>query len=173
MESLQSIRCTLFAKPAAPRYYLMLLFGLQQCFSNTRQQPPQELQKGPEESSSRTGKCKAGWNYSLEVFVLGREQLNAFNCWTQLSVHKHQQPVITEHSDFLPPKKLSRCQFNSCIKTDDAKREATLSQSLRNTDLQECMTTLEAKRLQQILPLLQRLNTHAPVLLIFFYFFFN
>lgn len=126
----------------------MLLFGLQQCFSNSRQQPPWELQKGPGEPSSRTGKCKADCNYCLEVFVLGREQLNAFNCWTQLNVHKRLWPVITERSHFPPPEKLSCCPFNSCIKTDETKREATLSQSLGNADLQECMTTLEVKRLQ-------------------------
>lgn len=100
----------------------MLLFGLHQCFSNSRQQPPWELPKHPGESSSRTGKRKAGCNYCLEVFVLGREQLNAFNCWTQLSVHKHLQPVITEPSDFPPPEKLSCCQFNSCIKTVEANK---------------------------------------------------
>lgn len=80
--------------------------------------------------------------------MLGREQLNTFNCWTQLAVHKHLQPVITKPPDFPPPEKTELLP----VETDDIQREAMPAQGLRNTDLQECMTTFKPKRLQEILP---------------------
>lgn len=56
-----------FVLTAALRYNLMLLFGLQQCFSNSRQQPPWEMQKGPGEFSSKAAKCKLDCNYCLHL----------------------------------------------------------------------------------------------------------
>lgn len=134
---------------AALRYNLMLLFSLQQCFSNCGQPALLGDAKGPTRVLPEDSKCEAGCNYCLRLYWAGNSSMPLIAGHSSVSVNTC--PVITQNSNFPPPEKLSCCQFNSCIKTDEAKRETVLSRSLRNTDLQGCRTVWEAKRLQQIL----------------------